>query len=160
MLVLLYGCGSVQQPRLAHEAKQLRAQVPGLLHSDQRQALLFAVAAQKIAPTVEANGCLPRPTRTSKGCTDSASLVVATAQKAVAKIDLGTLRGVTLVSQGQFVGAASVVAGGGPGETVTLCTSRGLAVWEPRTHSIQQIWGAPCTGLARSAQRRVEGSSP
>ncbi len=54
MLVLLYGCGGgAQQRRLAHEAKQLRAQVPGLLHSDQRQALLFAVAAQKIDPTVE-----------------------------------------------------------------------------------------------------------
>jgi WD40 repeat protein len=310
MLVLLYGCGGAQQPRLAHEAKQLRAQVPGLLHSDQRQALVFAVAAQRIDPTVEGKWLLtsadqdfegvqrvlepvdprtltairtaatvisssrdgmvriwdarsgellatehvkstivkftasysadmlaslnaagelelwdlsePRsPLQSTLGqipdhggdpvvaiafawddtrllaltqsglvyvydvtagrrvgvldlrhasgslpwsaaggalsvtagqveeepLTDSAGLVVATAQKAVAKIDLGTLRGSTLVSQGQFVGTASVVAGGGPGETVTLCTSRGVAAWVPRAHSIQQVWGAPCTGL-------------
>lgn len=310
MLVLLYGCGSAQQRRLAHEAKQLRAQVPGLLHSDQQQALLFAVAAQKIDPTVEGKWLLtsvdqefegvqrvlepvdpttltatrtastvigssrrgivriwdaqsgellatkhvkstivkfadsysadmlaslnaagklelwdlsePRsPLQSTLGqipdfsddpvvtiafawqdtrllaltqsglvyvydvtggrrvgvldlrhasgnlpwsaagaalnvtagqvkeepLTDSASLVVATAQKAVAKVDLGTLRGATLVSQGQFVGTASVVAGGGLGETVTLCTSRGVAVWEPKTDSIDQMWGAPCTGL-------------
>jgi WD40 repeat protein len=321
-LVLLYGCGSVQQPRLAHEARQLRAQVPGLLHSDQRQALLFAVAAQRIDPTVEGKWLLtsadqdfegvqrvlepvdpatltairtattvisssrggmvriwdaksgellatkhvkstivkfatsysadmlaslnaagrlelwdlsePRsPLRSPLGqipdysgdpvvaiafawqdtrllaltqsglvyvydvtagrrvgvldlrhasgslpwnaaggalsitagqvkeepLTDSASLVVATAQKAVAKIDLGTLRGATLISQGQFVGSASVVAGGGPGETVTLCTSRGVAVWEPKTHSIQQMWGAPCTGLEAEADTLTAASA-
>ncbi|HXC46068.1 MAG TPA: WD40 repeat domain-containing protein [Solirubrobacteraceae bacterium] len=322
MLVLLYGCGSAQQRRLAHEAKQLRAQVPGLLHSDQRQALLFAVAAQKIDPTVEGKWLLtsadqdfegvqrvlepvdpatltairtattvisssrggtvriwdaksgellatkhvkstivkfatsystdmlaslnaagrlelwdlsePRsPLQSTLGqipdyggdpvvaiafawqdtrllaltqsglvyvydvtagrrvgvldlrhasgslpwsavdgalsvtagqvkeepLTDSASLVVATAQKAVAKIDLGTLRGVTLVSQGQFVATASVVAGGGPGETVMLCTSRGVAFWVPRSHSVEQMWGAPCTGLEAQSDTLTAASA-
>jgi hypothetical protein len=322
MLVLLSGCGSAQQRRLAREARQLRAQVPGLLHSDQRQALLFAVAAQKIDPTVEGKWLLtsadqdfegvqrvlepvdpatltairtatavisssrggtvriwdaksgellatkhvkstivkfatsystdmlaslnaagklelwdlsePRsPLQSTLGqipdyggdpvvtiafawqdtrllaltqsglvyvydvtagrrvavldlrhasgslpwsaaggalsvtagqvkeepLTDSASLVVATGQKAVAKIDLGTLRGVTLVSQGQFVGTASVVAGGGPGETVTLCTSRGVAFWVSRSHSIEQMWGAPCTGLEAEADTLTAASA-
>jgi len=322
MLVLLYGCGSAQQRRLAHEAKQLRAQVPGLLRSDQRQALLFAVAAQKIAPTVEGKWLLtsvdqdfegvqrvlepvdpatltairtattvisssrggmvrvwdaksgellatkhvkstivkfatsysadmlaslnaagqlelwdlsePRsPQQSTLGqipdyggdpvvaiafawqdtrllaltqsglvdvydvtagrrvgvldlrhasgslpwsaapgalsvtagqvkeepLTDSASLVVVTGQNAVAKIDLGTLRGVTLVSQGQFVGTASVVAGGGPGETVTLCTSRGVAAWVSRSHSIEQMWGQPCTGLEAEADTLTAASA-
>lgn len=320
VLVLLCGCGGARQRRLAHEAKQLRAQMPGLLHYDQRQALLFAVAAQRIDPTVEgewlltsadqdfegvqrvlepvdpatvtairtattvisssrggmvriwdaksgellatrhvgstivkfaaayssdmlaslnaagqlelwdlsepqspqqstlgqipdysgdpvvaiafawqdtrllaltqsglvdvydvtagrrvgvldlrhASGSLPwsaAPGALSvtagqvkeEPLTDSASLVVVTGQNAVAKIDLGTLRGVTLVSQGQFVGTASVVAGGGPGETVTLCTSRGVAVWVSR--SIEQMWGAPCTGLEAEADTLTAASS-
>jgi WD40 repeat protein len=314
MLALLSGCGSGEQRRLAHEAKQLRAQVPGLLHSNQRQALLFAVAAQRIDPTVEgkwlltsadqdfegvqrvlepvdpatltaartpttvigsdrsgivriwdaksgqllasrhltsaivkfatsqssdllaslnaagelelwnlsepqsplqsslgrvpasstdpvvaiafawqdtrllaltrsglvylydvtagrrigvldlrrASGSLPWSSAAGvlsvtagetgeEPLTNSAYLVVATAQKGVAKIDLGTLRAATLVPQGAFVGTASAVAGGRLGEPVTLCTSRGVAIWDTKTDSIEQKWGAPCAGLALEA---------
>ncbi len=321
MLAALCGCGSAEQRRLAHEAKQLRAQVPGLLHSDQRQALLYAVAAQRIDPTVEgkwlltsadqdfegvqrvlepvdpatltairtattvigsdrsglvriwdaksgrllasrhvgsaivkfaasqsydllaslnaagklelwdlneprsplqsmlgrvpdsrrdpvvaiafawqdtrllaltqsglvylydvtahrrvgvldlrhASGSLPWSSaggalRVTAGqvreepLTNSSYLLMATAQKAVAKIDLGTLRGATLVPQEQFVGTASAVAGGAPGEPVTLCTSRGVALWQEKTHSIEQEWGAPCTGMALEADTLTAAS--
>jgi WD40 repeat protein len=46
----LSGCGG-QQRLLAHDAEQLRVQVPALLHGDQRQALLYAAAAQRLDPT-------------------------------------------------------------------------------------------------------------
>jgi WD40 repeat protein len=58
IILALLGCGEASNRRSAHEAEQLRLQVPGMLAVDQRRALLYAVAAQQLDPTVAGNWLL------------------------------------------------------------------------------------------------------
>jgi WD40 repeat protein len=58
VIVVVTGCGAVHDNRAARTAKLLRLQVPGLLQADQRRAVLYAFAAQRLDPTEAGNFAL------------------------------------------------------------------------------------------------------